>query len=75
MRDKILRSAAQGHIETRLQPADWAGLLAADEVFVCNSLIGVWPLRELEGRTWTAPGSITRRLMRALAHPQPGGPP
>lgn len=31
---------------------DVAGLLAADEVFVVNSLIGVWSIRQLGERTW-----------------------
>src|SRR3569832_2623658 len=37
----------------------------ADEVFLCNALIGIWPVRRFEGRTY-ALGPITRRLMAAL---------
>jgi len=33
----------------------------ADEVFVCNSVIGIWPVRELGNRRWL-PGPLTRRL-------------
>lgn len=48
--------------EQRLQPAE---LLAADEAFVCNSLAGIWPLRQLDGNTWQA-WPLTARLQQAL---------
>ncbi|MCC5958886.1 MAG: aminodeoxychorismate lyase [Ectothiorhodospiraceae bacterium] len=39
--------------------------LAADELFVTNSLIGIWPVRELSGRAF-AVGPVTRRLQLTL---------
>jgi 4-amino-4-deoxychorismate lyase len=33
----------------------------ADEVFVCNSQFGIWPVREIGKRRWL-PGALTRRL-------------
>lgn len=36
-------------------------VMAADEVFFCNSLYGIWPVRQLSGRE-RVPGPITRRL-------------
>ncbi|MDA1107029.1 MAG: aminodeoxychorismate lyase [Proteobacteria bacterium] len=33
----------------------------ADEVFLCNSVIGVWPVRELDG-VQLSPGLLTRRI-------------
>ncbi|MBA4502260.1 aminodeoxychorismate lyase [Marinobacterium marinum] len=38
---------------------------AADEVFVCNSLIGIWPVIELGGRSY-AWGRYTRQLQAAF---------
>ncbi len=39
-------------------------ILECDECFVCNSLIGVWPIRNLDGRMLrAAPGEITRELL------------
>jgi 4-amino-4-deoxychorismate lyase len=39
-------------------------ILDSDECFACNSLIGVWPIRALDGRTLrAAPGEITRELL------------
>lgn len=34
---------------------------AADEVFVCNSQFGIWPVREIGTRRWQV-GALTRRL-------------
>jgi 4-amino-4-deoxychorismate lyase len=36
-------------------------LLGADEVFVCNSLYGVWPVRALAAHDWPV-GPLTRKL-------------
>lgn len=40
-------------------------LRQADEVFMTNSLIGVWPVRRLDDREWP-PGPIARRLVEAV---------
>ena len=48
--------------EGRLLPDD---VLAADEAFVCNSLAGIWPLRQLEARQWHD-WPLTRRLQQLL---------
>ena len=36
-------------------------LLTADEVFLCNSLYGVWPVRRFAGHDWSV-GPLTRKL-------------
>lgn len=36
-----------------------------DEVFLSNSLIGIWPVRRLGDRQWT-PGPLTRRLQALI---------
>lgn len=39
-------------------------LLESEECFVCNSLIGVWPVRSLDGRALkAAPGAVTGDLL------------
>ncbi|GGX78335.1 aminodeoxychorismate lyase [Vogesella alkaliphila] len=48
--------------EARLSPDE---VMAADEAFVCNSLAGIWPLRQLAARQWP-PGALTRRLQQLL---------
>lgn len=42
-----------------------ADLDLADEIFICNANIGVWPVRALAQRRWT-PGPLTRRCQREV---------
>jgi 4-amino-4-deoxychorismate lyase len=69
-RDKVLRAAEACGIRTEVRAGSWADLEAADEAFVTNSVIGIWPLARLDARTWPGPGAVTRRLMEALKHPR-----
>jgi len=69
MRDKVLAAAAALGLTVRIESRPWSKLADADEAFVSNSLIGLWPLRELEQRRWQAPGPVTARLAAALRHP------
>ena len=41
-------------------------LLAADEVFVCNSIIGIWPVRQIATSSFPV-GARTRQLQTLLA--------
>ncbi|HKJ76024.1 MAG TPA: aminotransferase class IV, partial [Gammaproteobacteria bacterium] len=49
-------------VDDETYPAD---LDAADELFVTNSVIGLWPVRELAGRTYRT-GPLARRMAAAL---------
>ncbi|TRW89506.1 aminodeoxychorismate lyase [Candidatus Methylobacter oryzae] len=40
-------------------------LLSADEVFVCNSIIGIWPVKQIE-RTYFSVGPVTRNIQIQL---------
>ncbi|WP_147692634.1 aminodeoxychorismate lyase [Vogesella mureinivorans] len=65
MRACIIDTARQLGItvaEQRVLPAE---LLAVDEVFVCNSLAGIWPVRQLDARTWQA-WPLAARLQQHL---------
>lgn len=44
-------------------------LNSADEVFLSNSLVGIWPVRQMAASRWAAPGPLTRTLARAINHP------
>ena len=70
MRGRLLRIAAGLQIETRVVLAAWTELEQADEAFVSNSLIGIWPLHTLGLRNWAAPGVLTSQLAQRLNHPQ-----
>ncbi|MDE2150241.1 MAG: aminodeoxychorismate lyase [Gammaproteobacteria bacterium] len=72
MRERVLELAQAQKLPVRIMRQSLPALFSADEAFVTNSLIGIWPLRELDHRRWPAPGPITRRLNAALAHPWRG---
>lgn len=40
---------------------------AADEVFLCNSVIGIWPVKQIGETAFDAPGPVTRALQAWLA--------
>ena len=65
-RGRVMALAAErcgGVAEADLTAADLAG---AEEVFLTNSLIGIWPVREHDGRALAAPGPVTLELQQAL---------
>jgi 4-amino-4-deoxychorismate lyase len=70
MRRKVLAQARALGVECRVGHGRWDELAAADEVFLTNSLVGIWPVARFAARRWTAPGPVTRRLMDRLAHPR-----
>jgi 4-amino-4-deoxychorismate lyase len=59
MRAVILKEAAaqnEAVVQGRYSVDEFT---AADEVFFCNSVNGVWPVRTLATRSWL-PGPVTR---------------
>lgn len=69
-RAHILALARREGLPLAEAPATWDTLQAADEAFVCNSLIGIWPLHRLDAHTWPALRPLTRRLQALLDHPR-----
>lgn len=70
MRERVLAAAATLGPRAGIAPGSWDEFECADEAFVTNSLIGIWPLASLDGRRWQAPGPVTARLMAQLRHPR-----
>lgn len=70
VRDKVIAAAAQLRLPLRVAPGSWQELDEADEAFLTNSVIGIWPLASLGDRRWPAPGPVTRQLMEQLRHPR-----
>ena len=58
---ELLAQARQLGVTVVERDIDYAELLSADEVFVCNSLYGVWPVRALAAHDWPV-GPLTRKL-------------
>lgn len=72
MRSTVLHAAGTAGIaveECTLQAAD---VNHAEELFLTNALIGIHPVRELDGRS-LVPGPVTRRLQHELARLLAGG--
>lgn len=61
MRAELLEQAAALGIECQVRDLSYAELLASDEVFLCNSLYGIWPVRSLLTHDWPL-GPLTRKL-------------
>lgn len=69
MRGIIMSILADQHValvEHAFTPKE---LLVADEVFVCNSIIGIWPVKQI-AETHFSVGNKTRQLQLWLAHSQ-----
>jgi branched-subunit amino acid aminotransferase/4-amino-4-deoxychorismate lyase len=65
MRATVLVIAAQLGIAAEERRLAEAELAAAEELFLTNALIGIRPVRELDGVN-LAPGPVTRRLQEEL---------
>lgn len=64
-RDRILETAAQLDIPYRETDLQLGDLEQASEVFISNSLIDIWPVRQFQQQIYV-PGPVTRQLSRAL---------
>ncbi|WP_137817843.1 aminodeoxychorismate lyase [Pseudomonas sp. 2FG] len=61
MRAELLSQAERLALPVAVREISTVELLEADEVFLCNSLYGVWPVRALQGHDWLV-GPLTRKL-------------
>jgi 4-amino-4-deoxychorismate lyase len=67
MRTVVMEQAAGLGLDVSVKPLSMTEVEQADEVFLTNSLIGVWPVIGLENRTWVT-GAVTRQLQERLAN-------
>ncbi len=65
MRAQILDSAAALDLPCRIQPVSVDMIESAQELFLTNSLIGLWPVMRLEARSYVV-GQISQKLQAAL---------
>lgn len=71
MRGLIMAQAQQLAIACEEADLRLAQVLEADEVFLCNSLMGIWPVRAI-GEVTYPDGEITRRLAQHVRRLQAG---
>lgn len=65
MRAEVLDWARAQDLEFSIQDISYEHLMQADEVFTCNSLYGIWPVRQLADRFWPV-GSVTRQIQLGI---------
>jgi 4-amino-4-deoxychorismate lyase len=65
MRELVLERAPALSLGSRVAGLKQEDILDADEMFLTNSLIGVWPVRRIESREYPV-GPITRRIQEAV---------
>lgn len=63
MRQFLMEELAQQGVTLHEGRYGLADVLAADEVFFCNSLYGIWPVRQMADQA-RQPGPLTRRLQQ-----------
>ena len=68
MREAIISRLAEPGQAVVQEPLSLEGLASSDEVFLCNSVNGVWPVRELQGHGRWAVGPLTRSLQDWIDH-------
>lgn len=64
-RERIMEVAPALGLSVEVRNILLRELLEADEVLVCNSVIGIWPVREIGPRHWV-PGELVPALRRNL---------
>ena len=63
----IIKTLVDGHNLTLIEHVYGRDeLLAADEAFVCNSIVGIWPVKQIENVSFTV-GKLTNQLQAWLA--------
>jgi 4-amino-4-deoxychorismate lyase len=65
MRSIILEQAERCSIPVKIRALDMDDLQTADEVFLCNSLIGIWPVIAVDDRPYPR-GEITMRMQQRI---------
>lgn len=65
IRDQILSIAQQLGITSVITNISKNELINMDEIFICNSLIGIWPVSSLAAKTYL-PGPISKLLFQVL---------
>ncbi|HEX3838971.1 MAG TPA: aminodeoxychorismate lyase [Steroidobacteraceae bacterium] len=65
MRRVVINAAQSGGVAVTQTTLDAAALAAAEEIFLTNARIGIWPVRVLDGRA-LARGPVTRQLQQWL---------
>jgi 4-amino-4-deoxychorismate lyase len=69
MRNQVLRLAEQLQQPVQIGHYFTEDLSSADEIFITNSVHGIWPVRQINEQPQLEPGPVTRQLMDAALQP------
>lgn len=67
MRAEIMQTAKDNAISVHEDVIRLVDIELADEVFMCNSLIGIWPVRQLGNIVFNKPFTVSQKLQTLLA--------
>lgn len=65
MRETVLEYMREAALPCEITEISRTRLDSADELFLTNSLIGIWPIRRVESKSYSI-GAVTRRLQQSL---------
>ncbi len=66
MRATVLAQADRLGLSWRVAELSRDALAQAEEIFLTNSLIGIWPVKRVESKEYSAGGPMTERLRAAI---------
>lgn len=67
IRDQVIKIATQQGMKINETNISLNALYGADEVFITNSLIGIWPVRQLEYQYFSI-GTVTLNISEVFSH-------
>ncbi|MDH5710853.1 MAG: aminodeoxychorismate lyase [Gammaproteobacteria bacterium] len=65
IRSQVLSIAQKYDIDTFVTDITKSDMTEMDEIFICNSLIGIWPVKSLADKNYHV-GDITKKISQAL---------
>jgi len=71
-RERIIEIAGKGGVACEVRDVAFDELRGAGEVFLANSLIGIWPVVALDDWRW-APGPVARHMQRRIGEEDAAG--
>lgn len=66
MRQLVLDACDSAAVNYRIESLNTVQAKASDEIFLTNSLLGVWPVRQWDDKTYRVNGEILTRLIKHI---------
>lgn len=65
VRQKIIEQAAAMQLDVRIKKTSLEVLMSADEIFMCNSIIGIWPIKVIDEKSFLT-GATSHQIRQSL---------